>query len=168
LDYLFEAKPLAVSASSAGHIRGSQENMAHISLFFPGGINAHLNVNWLAPVKIRQTLIAGSKRMIVYDDLEPREKVKIYDRGVSLDSGAEQKHKLRVSYRIGDMWAPQLSVKEALLTAIEHFVATILSNSVPITSGVSGLRVVEILECAVRSFKQRGTPIEINPLRRAS
>ncbi len=168
LDFIFDEKPVAISASSAGHIPGSPENMAHVSLFFTGGLVAHLNVNWLAPVKIRQTLIAGSRRMIVYDDLEPSEKVKVYDRGVNLSGSQEDVRKLRISYRVGDMWAPEWSVKEALLTVTEHFVSSILTGDKPITSGMNGLRVVEVLESAILSLKQRGAPIEINPMRKAS
>jgi predicted dehydrogenase len=168
LDYLLDEQPIAVSASGAGHIRGSVENMAHISLFFNSGTTAHLNVNWLAPVKIRQTLIGGSRKMIVYDDLEPSEKVKVYDRGVSVNGDVQELHKMLVSYRIGDMWAPQLSVKEALLTETEHFVQAINTGATPITSGHSGMNVVTMLECAAMSLKQRGAPIEINAIRRAS
>ena len=168
LDYLLDEQPIAVSASGAGHIRGSVENVAHISLFYDSGTVAHLNVNWLAPVKIRQTLIAGSRRMIVYNDLEPSEKVKVYDRGVSLNGNEEELHKLLVSYRIGDMWAPHLSVKEALLSETEHFIQAIGAGSSPITSGNSGMNVVAMLECAAMSVKQRGAPIEIKPVRRPS
>lgn len=169
LDFIMDTNPLAVSASGIGHIQGVPENMAHIALFYPDGFVAHLNVNWLAPVKVRQTLIAGSRRMIVYDDLEPSEKVKVYDRGVNLsEAGTEEVNKLRVSYRQGDMWAPHLSVKEALLTEVEHFTSCIDQSGVPTTSGANGMRVVEMLECAVQSLNQRGAPIEINPMRRAS
>ena len=87
LDYLLQEKPVAVSASGAGHIRGRQENMAHLSLFYPSGTVAYLNVNWLAPVKVRQTLVGGSRKMIVWNDLEPTEKIKVYDRGVTLGRG---------------------------------------------------------------------------------
>jgi predicted dehydrogenase len=168
LDHLFDEQPTAVSASGAGHIRGNPENMAHISLFYPSGTVAYLNVNWLAPVKIRQTLIAGTKRMIVYNDLEPSEKVKVYDRGVDLNPSEQDLHKLLVSYRSGDMWAPQLSVKEALLTETEHFLSAIATGRAPLTSGTSGLHVVVMLEAAAQSLSQRGAPIEITPLRRAS
>ena len=168
LDFLFDTRAVAVSASGVGHIEGVPENMAHIALFYPDGIVAHLNVNWLAPVKIRQTLIAGSRRMIVYDDLEPSEKVKVYDRGVNLSATAEEVNKLRVSYRVGDMWAPHLSVKEALLTEVEHFIACIAGGTTPMTSGTNGLRVVEMLESAVQSLNQRGHPVEIMPMRWAS
>lgn len=168
LDFLFDAEPIAVSASGAGHILGSPENMAHIALFFPGGAVAHLNVNWLAPVKVRQTLIGGSRKMIVYDDLEPSEKVKVYDRGVSVTANEEDVHKLLVSYRIGDMWAPQLSMKEALLSEIEHFVDCIENAAQPLTSGASGLRVVEMLEHTMQSLRQRGHPVELRAMQKAS
>jgi predicted dehydrogenase len=168
LDFLMDAEPIAVSASGAGHIQGSPENMAHIALFFPGGAVAHLNVNWLAPVKVRQTLIGGSRKMIVYDDLEPSEKVKVYDRGVNLTRNDEDVHKLLVSYRIGDMWAPQLSMKEALLSEVEHFVDCIETGARPLTSGASGARVVEMLEHTMLSLRQRGHPIELRTLQKAS
>lgn len=167
LDYLLQEKPVAVSASGAGHIRGRQENMAHLSLFYPSGTVAYLNVNWLAPVKVRQTLIGGSKKMIVWNDLEPSEKVKVYDRGVTLGDGPEQVT-ARISYRSGDMWAPQLSVKEALLTEMEHFIDCVSNGREPITSGRSGLSVVETLEAAMLSLRQRGQPIDIAPVRIAS
>ncbi len=168
LNYLMDEKPVAVTASGAGHIEGSPENIARITLFYPSGAVANLNVNWLAPVKVRQTLIGGSQKMIVYDDLEPSEKVKVYDRGVSVTENPDEVHNLRVSYRLGDMWAPQLSVKEALLTEIEHFIDCIENGAKPITPGASGLGVVTILEGAMRSMRQRGTPIDLTPMRKAS
>ncbi|GEP58891.1 Gfo/Idh/MocA family protein [Reyranella soli] len=167
LDYLLQEKPTAVSASGARHIRGRQENMAHLSLFYPSGTVAYLNVNWLAPVKVRQTLVGGSRKMIVWNDLEPTEKIKVYDRGVTCGEGPEQLA-ARISYRSGDMWAPQLSVKEALLTEIEHFVDCVTHGREPITSGRCGLTVVETLEAAMLSLRQRGQPIDISPKRMAS
>ena len=167
LDFILPEQPVAVSASGTGHFKGGLEDMAHLTLFYPGRTVAHLNVNWLAPVKVRQTLIGGSKRMIVYDDLEPSEKVKVYDRGVSMDEAANGVD-MRVSYRSGDMWAPQLSVKEALLNETEHFVDCIANAAEPMTPGESGLRVVRTLECAMASLRQRGHPVEIGPQRRAS
>ena len=168
LEFLMDQKPVAVSASGVGHIKGNPENIAHVTLFYETGSVAHLNVNWLAPVKVRQTLIGGSKRMIIYDDLEPSEKIKVYDRGVNVDGIAPNPQQLRVSYRVGDMWAPQLSTREALLTEIEHFADCILNGRTPITSGESGLGVVETLEAAMLSLRQRGAPIELAPIRRAS
>lgn len=167
LDFLLKERPVSVSASGAGHVRGNQENVAHLTLSYPGNTVAYLNVNWLAPVKVRQTLIGGSRRMIVYNDLEPSEKIKVYDRGITV-GGANAIAEDRISYRTGDMWAPQLSVKEALLSEMEHFLDCIGHGTAPVSSGESGLRVVETLECAAASLRLRGQPVDISPLRRAS
>jgi predicted dehydrogenase len=173
MDFLMAARPVAVSANGANHITGGPDNMAYITLYLDNGAMAHVNVNWLAPVKIRQTLIGGSRRMIVYDDLQPSEKVKIYDRGINIGSGdvngnRENIHKMLISYRMGEMWAPELTVKEALLTEIEHFVTCVQDQMVPLTSGESGLRVVRTLEAASLSMRQKGHPIELVALRQAS
>ncbi|AWM85713.1 Gfo/Idh/MocA family protein [Microvirga sp. 17 mud 1-3] len=174
LDFVMDARPLAVSATGAGHILGSPENMAHITLYLEGGATAHLNVNWLAPVKIRRTLIGGSQRMIVYDDVEPSEKVKVYDRGVSISeeqsgaSSTDEIHRMLLNYRMGDVWVPQLSVREALLTEIEHFTACIENRQRPITNGSSGHRVVTLLESATQSLKKRGHPVELAEMKEAS
>lgn len=169
LEYLLRQQPSAISASGTCHIPGRPENIAHVTLFYESGTVAHLNVNWLAPAKIRQTLIGGSKSMIVYDDLEPSEKIKIYNRGVDLEGhDPPSDQQLRVSYRMGDMLAPNLSVREALLTEIEHFADCIANGARPITSGESGLGVVEMLEAATLSMQRRGSPIELGENRRAS
>jgi predicted dehydrogenase len=168
LQYLLGESPVAISASGTGHFKASPENIAHLTLFYEKGMVAYLNVNWLAPVKVRQTLIGGSKRMVVYNDLEPSEKIKVYDRGVFFETNEQHLREMRVSYRLGDMWAPQLSVREALLAEIEHFVRCIVGNEKPITPGESGLEIVVMLEAAMVSLRQRGTPIEVAPLRRAS
>ncbi len=167
LDFLLKERPTSVSANGTGHIRGDHENMAHLTVYYPSSTVAYLNVNWLAPVKVRQTLIGGSRRMIVYNDLEPSEKVKVYDRGVMV-GGVHPMPEARISYRTGDMWAPQLSVKEALLLEIESFVDCVEHGKKPVSSGESGLRVVETLECACASLRRRGHPIEIASLQRAS
>ncbi|MET7246940.1 Gfo/Idh/MocA family oxidoreductase [Methylobacterium sp. EM32] len=169
LDYLLPAETLAISATGAGHIKGSPENLAHITLYLEGGVTAHLNVNWLAPVKIRRTLIGGSRRMIVFDDMEPSEKVKVYDRGVEIDERPSQEEIRRIlpSYRMGDVWTPHIPVKEALVTEIEHFARCITTGEAPLTSGESGLRVVRLLEAASQSLAQRGHPIDLSPLRAA-
>jgi predicted dehydrogenase len=174
LDFTLDACPIALSATGAGHIPGTPENMAHITLYLEGGATAHLNVNWLAPVKIRRTLIGGSRRMIVYDDVEPSEKVKVYDRGVYHEGGgdlsgkSEEIHRMLLNYRMGDIWTPQLPVKEALLTEIEHFLACIASKSEPVTSGMTGLRVVSMLEAATQSLRRRGHPVELMELKEVS
>lgn len=168
LQFVLGSRPLAVSASGVSHVKGSPENMAHVSLFFDRGAIAHVNVNWLAPVKVRQTLIGGSRKMIVYDDLQPSEKIKVYDRGISVSGEPEEIYRILVSYRVGDMWAPQLSGKEALLTETEHFIACIGNRGTPVTNGVMGLCVIEMLEAATRSMRQLGHPVELAPLRRVS
>jgi predicted dehydrogenase len=169
LDSLMQSPPTAVSANGANHVvQDGPDNMAYMTVYFENGMIAHINVNWLAPVKVRQVLIGGSKRMIVYDDLQPSEKVKVYDRGVTLQTSADENYKGLVSYRLGDMYGPELSHKEALLTEIEHFVDCIEHSKVPRTSGESGLRVVKTLEAASLSLRQQGHPIELLPLSKAS
>jgi predicted dehydrogenase len=119
-----------------------------------------MHVNWLAPVKVRRTLIGGSHKMIVYDDLEPSEKLKIYDKGITFNNNPENVYQMLIDYRMGDMWAPQLDLTEALRTEALHFIRCIENSVPPITSGLEGLRVVQILEAATRSMAQRGHPVE--------
>jgi predicted dehydrogenase len=159
LDYVLDARPVAVSAVGISHVPGAPENVAYLSLFMPDATVAHINVNWLAPVKVRQTLIGGSKKMIVFDDLEPSEKLKVYDRGITLSEKPEQLYETLVGYRTGDMWAPNLPVTEALHTEALHFCACIEGRETPITGGEMGLRLVQTLELATQSMKQQGLPI---------
>jgi predicted dehydrogenase len=168
LDYLLDKRPLAISASAAGFVPRSPENMAHLSIYFEGGAMAHLNVNWLAPVKVRQTLIGGSRRMVIYDDMQTSEKVKIYDRGIALTDDPKETYNHMVSYRIGEMRAPAISAKEALLTEMQEFARCITDGARPVTDGHSGLRVVEMLAAASRSTAMRGQPVELMALERAS
>ncbi|MGU3537472.1 Gfo/Idh/MocA family protein [Methylobacterium sp. A54F] len=168
LDHILPEKPVAISASGVGHVTGRPENMAHLSVFYPGGVVAHINVNWLAPVKVRQTLIGGSKKMIVYNDLDPIEKVKVYDRGVNVAERGDDITELMVSYRTGDMWAPHLSFREALIVEIEHFRDCIATGATPRTDGHSGLRVVELIEAATQSLRRNGYPFDLQPYARAS
>jgi predicted dehydrogenase len=161
IQYILSEDPVAVSATGASHVAGTPENMAHIALFFESSCIAHINVNWLSPVKVRQTLIGGSRKMIVYDDVESAEKIKVYDKGITVNGSAEKAHQLRIGYRAGDMWAPHLPAKEALQTEAEHFVACICSGASPLSNGRSGLRVVEILEAASRSIAEQGNPIRL-------
>ena len=162
MDYLLPLKPYAVSATGISHISKQPENIAYLTLFFKNKLIAHIHVNWLAPVKVRRTLISGSKRMIVYDDLEPSEKVKVYDKGVNLQSDAKSIYKMLVNYRTGDMWVPQIDITEALHKEALHFVECINKKKKPITDGVSGMRVVQIIEAATRSMANKGRPVKIN------
>jgi predicted dehydrogenase len=161
MDYVLPIKPIAVSATGISHIPGKPENVAYMTLFFPNRQIAHLHVNWLAPVKVRRTLIGGSERMIVYDDLEPSEKVKIYDRGVTLFPQSEAAYELLVSYRSGDMRAPRLDVTEGLRTETLHFIDCVENNKRPETDGQGGLRIVRIVEAAEKSLRNRGQLEEI-------
>jgi len=168
LDYLLGEHPVAVSASGINHFPGTPENLAYITLFYDSGTIAHVNVSWLAPVKVRQILIGGSKRMITYDDLQPSEKVKVYDKGINFTDDPEQIYQMRVGYRTGDMWAPNLDGSEALRVAVEHFVDCVEHDKVPQTSGHLGLRVVELIEAATSSMRGRGETVYTRRLERAS
>ncbi len=161
LDYLLGEHPVAVSASGINHFPGTPENLAYITLFYDSGTIAHANVSWLAPVKVRQILVGGSKRMIIYDDVEPSEKVKVYDKGISFTEDAKQIYEMRVGYRTGDMWAPKLDATEALRVASEHFVDCLQHNKTPETDGQLGIRVVELIEAATSSMRGRGETVYI-------
>jgi len=165
LDYLLGEQPAAVSAVGANHFPGTPENLAYLTLFYGSGMIAHINVSWLAPVKLRQILIGGSKKMITYDDLEPSEKIKVYDKGISFTDDPQQIYEMRVGYRTGDMWAPKLDSTEALRVEGEHFVDCIENGKAPMTGGYLGLRVVELIEAATRSMKERGRSVEINGIK---
>jgi len=161
LEYLLSEHPTAVSASGINHFPGTPENLAFITLFYDSGTIAHTNVSWLAPVKVRQILVGGSKKMITYDDLEPSEKIKIYDKGVSFTDDPKQIQEMRVGYRTGDMWAPKLDSSEALRVEGEHFVDCIQNRKTPLTDGRLGLRVVELIEAATSSMRGRGETVYI-------
>jgi len=161
LDYLLGEHPVAVSASGTNHFPGTPENLAYVTLFYESGTIAHANVSWLAPVKVRQILVGGSKKMITYDDLEPSEKIKVYDKGISFTDDPQKIQEMRVGYRTGDMWAPKLSITEALRLEGEHFVDCIENNKVPQTDGHLGVRVVELIEAANSSMRRRGETVYI-------
>lgn len=164
MDFVLPGKPVAVSATGISHIAGQPENIAYITLFFANNKIAHLHVNWLAPVKVRRTLIGGSDKMIVYDDIEPSEKVRVYDKGVTVSAGHEEVYELLVSYRSGDMWAPKLDQTEGLQTETRHFIDCIEHSKHAETDGLSGLRVVRILEAAEKSMVARGQLVELPTL----
>lgn len=159
LDYLLDEPPQAVSASGTNHFPGTPENLAFITLFYDSRTIAHTNVSWLAPVKVRQILVGGSKKMITYDDLEPSEKIKIYDKGVNFTDDPQKILELRVGYRSGDMRAPQIDGTEALRVEGEHFVDCIEHGKTPQTDGRLGVRVVELIEAATASMHAKGEVI---------
>src|SRR5579859_5989775 len=165
MDYILGQQPCAVAATGIAHVPGRPVNTAYLTCFFEDNLLAHFHVNWLAPVKVRRTLIGGDRQMIVYDDLEPSEKVKVYDKGITVSAdtarGMEAAYEQLVGYRSGDMLAPQLSLTEALRVEIQHFDDCIRSGRQPLTDGAAGLRVVKVLEAAMESLAQRGQPVEI-------
>ena len=154
MDYLIKETPEAIVATGQTHLNGF-EDVAFITLYFPNKVIAHINVNWLSPVKVRTTLIGGEKKMLVWNDLEADEKIKIYDRGVQI-TNRQGLYDLLVNYRSGDMWAPQLEQVEALRQELAHFVDCISNDQPPMNDGNAGLRVVKMLEAANESLRHRG------------
>jgi predicted dehydrogenase len=159
MDYLIQEKPEGVVATAERHFNGL-EDVAFLTFYFPNNVIAHINVNWLSPVKVRTTLIGGEKKMLVWNDLEADEKIRIYDRGVERVADSEGIYDMLVKYRTGDMWAPQVEHTEALKKEIEHFVDCIKRNRTPINDGKAGWRVVRMLEAADASVKQKGGIVE--------
>jgi predicted dehydrogenase len=154
MDHLIKADPEAIVATGQGHLN-EHEDVAFMTLYFPDKVIAHINVNWLSPVKVRTTLIGGEKRMLVWNDLEADEKLKVYDKGVQITS-REGVYDLLVSYRSGDMWSPQLEQIEALREELSYFVDCVSSGRNPHNDGCAGLRVVKMLEAASDSMNRRG------------
>src|SRR5271156_744734 len=155
MDHVIKEKPEAVVATGERHLNGV-EDVAFITVYFPKHIIAHINVNWLSPVKVRTTLIGGEKKMLVWNDLEADEKIKVYDKGVSMSTNPSNLHHLLVSYRSGDMLAPQVEQIEALRAETAYFLKCINENTRPFNDGISGLRVVRLLEAAEKSVRKRG------------
>ncbi len=162
MDYILGVQPRAVAATGVAHIANQPEDIAYLTCLFDNNLIAHFHVNWLAPVKIRRTLIGGDRQMIVYDDLEPSEKIKVYDKGVTLNPTPEGVYQMRVGYRTADMWAPQIPTTEALQVEALHLIECLEQGKTPITDGTVGLRVVRILEAATKSLAQRGQPIALS------
>jgi predicted dehydrogenase len=157
MDYLIRKEPEAVIATGQAHLH-SCADVGYITVYFPQNTIAHINVNWLSPVKVRTTLIGGEKKMLVWNDLDADEKVKVYDKGVNINS-TEGVYDLLVSYRSGDMWAPKIEQTEALKTELEYFVACIENNETPFNDGVAGLRDVKLLEAATKSLALKGDSV---------
>lgn len=162
MNYLIgNLRPLTVNAVGMSHFDNKMEDIAYLAVKFEHNFIAHFHVNWLSPVKIRQTLIAGNKKMLVWDDLNQDEKLKVYDKGVNVNS-REGVYKLLVSYRSGDMICPKIDNTEALQTETQYFVDCLLNNKKPINDGESGLNVVRILEASSLSLKEGGREISIS------
>src|SRR5437667_8020951 len=154
MDYVIQEKPELVVATGEKHLNGV-EDVAFITVYFPKRIIAHINVNWLSPVKVRTTLIGGEKKMLVWNDLEADEKIKVYDKGVQM-TGGRGVYDLLVSYRSGDIWAPKIEQTEALKAELGYFADCVTNNPPPMNDGSAGLRVVKMLEAANESLRYRG------------
>jgi predicted dehydrogenase len=161
MDYLMPFKKLAVSATGSDYFGTSMTSKSLLTIFMANNVVAHINVSWVSPVKIRQTLIGGTSKMILYDDTQPSEKVKIYDKGVELDYTREDFYRIQVQYRVGDMYAPKLEDHEALALETQHFAECINQGHEPLTNGHAGLEVVKVLIAAQKSLRLNGTPVEI-------
>ncbi len=159
MDHIIGEQPAAVVATGSSHLNGHAD-MAFITIYFPRNIIAHVNVNWLSPVKVRTTLIGGRDKMLVWNDLEADEKIKVYDKGVNITNG-EGVYDLLVSYRSGDVWAPRCDQTEALKVELEYFMDCILKNQAPLNDGAAGLRIVRLLDAADRSLKEKGQLVSL-------
>lgn len=164
MDYLIQETAEGVVATAETHLNGL-EDVAFLTFYFPHNIIAHVNVNWLSPVKIRTTLIGGEKKMLVWNDLEADEKIRVYDKGVEkmadTHGNGERIYDMLVKYRTGDMWAPQVESTEALRTELEYFVKCIQDGQAPINDGKAGWRVIRMLEAANQSVRHRGAMVEV-------
>lgn len=160
MDHLIQEKPEGIVATAEKHLNG-MEDVAFLTFYFPHNIIAHVNVNWLSPVKVRTTLIGGEKKMLVWNDLEADEKIRVYDRGVDKAPSSEGIYEILVKYRTGDMWAPQVEHTEALKKELDYFVECIDKNQTPINDGKAGWRVVRMLEAANQSVMKKGAMVEL-------
>jgi predicted dehydrogenase len=159
MDHLIHETPEAIVATGQKHLNGA-EDVAFITIYFPNKVIAHINVNWLSPVKVRTTLIGGEKKMLVWNDLEADEKIKVYDKGVQI-TNPQGVYELLVSYRSGDMWSPQIEPVEALKRELAYFVECIERDQTPFNDGVAGLRIVKMLAAADESVRRRGAFVQI-------
>lgn len=160
MDYLIQDRPMGVVATAEKHLNGL-EDVAFLTFYFPQNIIAHINVNWLSPVKVRTTMIGGEKKMLMWNDLAADEKIRIYDKGVERATSREGIYETLVKYRTGDMWAPQVESTEALKKELEYFAECIVNDRTPINDGKAGWRVVRMLEAANQSIKNRGAMVEL-------
>jgi predicted dehydrogenase len=163
VDFLIGRLPRSLSAFGTCHTQSGSgiEDVAYLNLDFGDGLLASFHVNWLSPVKIRSFLVGGSQKGLVYNDLSADEKVKIYDRGVTLAVDEQTRRNIIMGYRTGDVWSPQIDQYEPLQEMVRHFVHCIHTGETPISDGESGLRIVRILEAAQHSIKAQGGRITL-------
>jgi predicted dehydrogenase len=160
LNYLYKEKPYSVHATGTCHTGNEIENIAYLTINYQSGFIAHFNCSWSSPVKIRLMLIGGDKKMIVFNDLEPTEKIKVYDTGYKHTTD-EEKYSIRVDYRSGDIYIPKVNIKEALFSMAADFINAITNRTTPISDFNSGLSVIKILEASNESIRDRGKEVII-------
>ncbi len=153
---LLPGQPVGISAISSDPLKIGVKAVAQITLLYPDEVMAHVNASWLSPVKVRQVLIGGDKSMVVYDDLDPSTKIRLYDKGVEFTQDPQRQYAMKVEYRVGDMLAPQVDSREALATMAEHANDCFAHNKPPLTGGEVGTKIVRLLELADRSAAKRG------------
>jgi predicted dehydrogenase len=166
IDYVLGGnEPHQVTAVGAAHADSRRESIAYVTMRYGHNILGHVHVNWLAPAKIRRTIVGGSKQMIVYDDMQPSEKLMVYDKGVTIANGddAEAVYSQLVSYRAGDVWAPKLDDREALAVEVDELVDCILRGGTPVADGAAGLRTVRVLEAAAQSARHGWPSTDLRP-----
>lgn len=161
LQYILKERPVALSAVGVKEVQGNPESIGYLTMFFDSGMIAHLTASWLSPRKVRQVTIGGSERMVCYDDMEPNEKVKLYDRRVASGALPELRNGLGAGYRRGDMWIPQIEGTEALQSLAQHFRDCVQGTTLPLCDGDSGCRVIELLNAVDRSVAAGGSKVRI-------
>jgi predicted dehydrogenase len=161
LRYVYDEKPYSINATGISHTNNGIENIAFITINYPSGFIAHINCSWSSPVKVRTMLIGGDKKMIVYNDVEPTEKIKIYDTNYQHTTDEEKKQVL-VDYRVGDIYVPKISNKEALASIANDFIISIADSKMPRSSYLIGMDIVKILEASEKSIKNNGIEVKIN------
>lgn len=161
VSHLVDRTPIAVNAHGISHTFSGMEDVAYLTLDYGDNITATFHVNWLSPVKIRQLIIGGHQKSIVFNDLDPNEPIKVYDRGINVADEPESRHGLLVGYRMGDVWSPHLPREEPLRNMVEHFARCIRTGERPLSDGLSGLNVVKILEAAHRSMRAEGRRVPL-------
>ncbi len=161
LNHLVAEKPMSVTATGVSHTSNNIENIAYLTVHYTSDFIAHFTCSWISPLKVRRILLGGDKKMVLYDDVEPTEKVKVYDTGYSLKS-EQEKHKMLIDYRTGDIFIPKIAQKEALAEMASNFIESIINQTKPMIDGYGGYEVVKILEAAEISIKNRGKDIQLN------
>jgi predicted dehydrogenase len=161
--HLLDMEPLDVVARGSAFLQPGVEDVVFVDLRFPGGKLAHVHVSWLDPHKLRKFTVVGSQKMVVFDDMEASEKIKIYDKGVDR-AGEIVSYGDALTVRNGDILIPKISLQEPLKLECTHFIDCVRERKAPLTDGVGGLRVVKVLDAAQRSLKSGGAPVAIQPL----